>query len=376
MADHHELDFEQPLEEIRRRIEELRATAEQSTFDLSREIEAMEEQYQSMARRVYSNLTAWQEVKVARHPLRPQTRDYLRTVFTDFLELHGDRAYRDDTAIVTGFATIGEHRVMLVGEHKGRTIEERHLCFAGCPHPEGYRKALLKMELAERFGLPVVTFIDTKGAYPGTGGEERGVGPAIAENLRAMSGLTVPIIVVVIGEGGSGGALGIGVGDRVLMLQHAYYSVISPEGCAAILWRDREKAPQAAAALKLTSRDLQKLGLIDEVVGEPIGGAHKNAGAMGRILRDAILRHLDELAGRPGEELVAERYRRLRAVGEWEEATESRLAEILGPREEPAAAPPAAVNADADADATAEPEADAAAKEDAESGEADGRSDA
>lgn len=338
MPDYNALDFDQPLEEIRRRISELRGTAEKCNLDLDHEIAAMEEQHQAMSRQVYANLTAWQEVQVARHPMRPQTRDYVRLCFEDCIELHGDRAYGDDKAIVTAFARLGEHRVMLVGEHKGRTVEERHVCFAGCPHPEGYRKALQKMALAEKFGLPIVTLVDTKGAYPGTGGEERGVGPAIALNLREMSRLQVPIIVVVIGEGGSGGALGIGVGDRVLMLQHAYYSVISPEGCAAILWRDAAKAPEAAAALRLTSRDLLGFGLVDEAVPEPIGGAHKDPETAARYLHEALVHQLDQLAGIPIADLVQTRYDRLRSYGEYEVATEARLAEILTP---PAPAEPA-----------------------------------
>ncbi len=331
------LDFEKPLEEIRRRIEELRQAAQHGQVDLHAEIEAMEQQQQSMVRRAYANLTPWQEVLVARHPMRPQTRDYLRTTFRNFVELHGDRAFADDHAIVTGFAEVGAHRVLLVGEHKGRTVEERRVGFAGCPHPEGYRKALHKMDLAEKFGLPVVTLIDTKGAYPGTGGEERGVGPAIAANLRRMSRLRVPVVIVVIGEGGSGGALGIGIGDRVYMLQHAYYSVISPEGCAAILWRDASRAPEAAAAMCIASRDLKRFELIDEIITEPVGGAHKDPEAMGRILGEVLARALDELCAVPIDDLLARRYERLRAIGQWEEATEDRLREILSPPPEPAA---------------------------------------
>lgn len=346
MADYNALDFDKPLEEIRTRIEELRGTADKCNLNLDHEIAAMEQQHESMSRQVYANLSAWQEVQVARHPSRPQTRDYLRLTFSDFIELHGDRSFRDDASIVTGFATIGRHRVMLVGEHKGRTVQERHLCFAGCPHPEGYRKALLKMQMAEKFGMPIITLVDTKGAYPGTGGEERGNGPAIAFNLREMSRLRVPIIVCVIGEGGSGGALGIGVGDRVIMMQHAYYSVISPEGCAAILWRDAAKAPEAAAALKCTSRDLLRLGLVDEAVVEPIGGAHKDPVRTGRFLRESLLRHLDALVDIPADKLLQERYERLRKIGEFEEANEARLAEVLGPppapEPEPVAEQPAA----------------------------------
>lgn len=325
------LDFEKGLDEIRRRIEDMRTTAEQCNIDLEQEILAMEEQHVAMARRVFASLTPWQEVQMARHVARPQTRDYINLTFNDFLELHGDRLFGDDGAIVTGFARVGEHRVLLVGQHKGRTVEERHRCMFGYPLPEGYRKALAKMQLAEKFGIPIVTLIDTKGAYPDIGSEERGVAMAIAVNLRDMSRLRVPIITVVIGEGGSGGALGIGVGDRALMLQHAYYATIAPEGCAAILWKSAAKAPEAAAALKLTSRDLLHFGFIDEVIPEPLGGAHKDPEAMGRSLRQALIRHLDELAQEDVASLVEKRYDRLRRIGDWEEATDERLAEVLSP---------------------------------------------
>jgi acetyl-CoA carboxylase carboxyl transferase subunit alpha len=352
MADNYTMDFEKPLEEIRNRISELRVTAEQSNIDIDHEISAMETQHESMARQVYANLTPWQEVQMARHPLRPQARDYAQKSFTDFLELHGDRCFGDDHAIFSGLATINNHKVMLIGEHKGRTIEERRLCYAGCPHPEGYRKALEKIKLAERFNIPVVTLVDTKGAYPGTGSEERGVGPAIALNLREMSLVKVPIVVVVIGEGASGGALGIGVGDRMLMLQHAYYSVISPEGCAAILWRDGGKAPEAAAALKLTSKDLKKYGLADEIVFEPIGGAHRDPAGMSKMLTNAISKNLDELCAMSKEELIEERYKKIRAHGDWEEASESRLKEIFGilDEEEPEEQTPVQASAEVTSD--------------------------
>lgn len=330
MANYRSMDFERPLEEIRKRIEELKIASEESSFNLDQEITSMENQQKAMARQVYANLSPWQEVQVARHPKRPQTRDYLDLTFSNFVELHGDRCFGDDQAMVTGFAEVGKHRVMLIGEHKGRDVHEVRICNAGCPHPEGYRKALQKMQMAEKFGMPIVTLIDTKGAYPGTGGEERGVGPAIALNLREMSRIRVPIVVVIISEGGSGGALGIGVGDRTLIMQHAYYSVISPEGCAAILWRDASKAPEAAAALRLTSRDLKKFGLATDIIIEPIGGAHKDPAAAGKSLREAIITQLDELITLPAKQLVEERYQRLCAIGEWEEASEARLLEVLG----------------------------------------------
>ncbi|MCC8190566.1 MAG: acetyl-CoA carboxylase carboxyltransferase subunit alpha, partial [Planctomycetes bacterium] len=267
------LPFEAPLRELKRRIDEMVANAEGSPA-LTQLLEPMRAQYAQIERQMYENLKAWQIVLVARHPGRPQTRDYTSLIFDSFEELHGDRMYGDDLAIVTGLGVIGGHRVMLIGQHRGRDVKERHLSNAGCVHPEGYRKALRKMKVAEKFGLPVVTFIDTKGAYPGIGSEERGVAVAIAENMREMSRLRVPVVCVVIGEGGSGGALGIGVGDRILMLRYAYYSVISPEGCASILWRDGNMKEEAAEELKLTSTDLLGFGLIDEVVPEPLGGAH------------------------------------------------------------------------------------------------------
>ncbi|MBN2711311.1 MAG: acetyl-CoA carboxylase carboxyltransferase subunit alpha [Planctomycetes bacterium] len=310
------LPFEQPLNELKMRIAELRKNAE-STPGLQTLLESMQEQSRQAEKQLYEELSPWNTVQLARHPKRPQVRDYVENTFDDFIELHGDRKYRDDLSIVTGFANLGHHRVMLVGQHKGRNVEERHLCHAGCPHPEGYWKALKKMQLAEKYKMPVVCLIDTKGAYPGVGSEERGVAIAIAENLMEMSVLKVPVVCCVIGEGGSGGALGISVGDRILMLRHAYYSVISPEGCASILWRDGEKKAQASAILKLTSRDLKERGFIDEVVDEPLGGAHRDPVEMGKILRDTLIRNLDELVKMPVDELVEKRYQKFRVFGEW-----------------------------------------------------------
>lgn len=316
------LPFEAPLRELKRRIEEMMASSAESP-ELKSLLEPMQAQYEQVERQLYDNLKAWQIVLVARHPGRPQTRDYVSLVFDSFEELHGDRMYRDDLAIVSGFASIGRHRVMLVGQHRGRDVKERHLSNAGCPHPEGYRKALRKMKLAEKFGMPVVTLIDTKGAFPGIGSEERGVAVAIAENMREMSCLRVPVVCVIIGEGGSGGALGLGVGDRILMLRHSYYSVISPEGCASILWRDGNMKAEAAEALRLTSRDLLKFGLVDEVVEEPLGGAHRDLRKMGDFLKAALTRNLDELAGVPVDTLVAERYEKFRRYGEFLEGAEA-----------------------------------------------------
>ncbi len=315
------LPFEAPLRELKKRIDEMAANAKDAP-DLRALLEPMRQQYGQIERQLYENLKAWQIVLVARHPGRPQTRDYTSLLFDSFEELHGDRMYGDDLAIVTGLGVIGGRRVMLIGQHRGRDVRERHLSNAGCVHPEGYRKALRKMRLAEKFGLPVVTFIDTKGAYPGIGAEERGVAIAIAENMREMSRLRVPVVCVVIGEGGSGGALGLGVGDRILMLRYSYYSVISPEGCASILWRDGNMKEKAAQELRLTSRDLYDFRLIDEVVPEPMGGAHRDLKRMAELLREAIIRNLDELSGKSPEELVAGRYEKFRAYGRFLEGVD------------------------------------------------------
>ena len=323
MADNEKelLPFEAPLRELKRRIDEMMTNSENSP-ELKSLLDPMKIQYAQIERQMYDNLKAWQTVLVARHPGRPQTRDYISLVFDSFEELHGDRMYRDDLAIVTGLGSVGRHRVILIGQHRGRDVNERYLSNAGCVHPEGYRKALRKMRLAEKFGLPVVTFIDTKGAFPGIGSEERGVAVAIAENMMEMSRLRTPILCVVIGEGGSGGALGIGVGDRVLMLRYSYYSVISPEGCASILWRDGRMKEDAAEELKLTSQDLLGYGLIDEVVPEPLGGAHRDLRQMGNFLRAAIIRNLDELVAVPLERLLEDRYGRLRRFGRYQEGVD------------------------------------------------------
>ncbi|MDR3211508.1 MAG: acetyl-CoA carboxylase carboxyltransferase subunit alpha [Planctomycetota bacterium] len=315
------LPFESPLSELKQRIDEL-LTGSTDSPELRALLKPMQEQYAQVEKQLYDNLKPWQIVMVARHPGRPQTRDYTSLVFDSFEELHGDRMFADDLAIVTGLASIGPHRVMLIGQHRGRDVHERHLSNAGCPHPEGYRKALRKMKLAEKFGLPVVTLVDTKGAYPGIGSEERGVAVAIAENLREMSRLRVPVVSVIIGEGGSGGALGIGVGDRILMLRYAYYSVISPEGCASILWRDGNMKAEAAEALRLTSHDLLKFKLVDAVVDEPLGGAHRDLKKMGNLLRDALISNLDQLVKTPLDRLLAERYQKFRRFGEFLEVTD------------------------------------------------------
>jgi acetyl-CoA carboxylase carboxyl transferase subunit alpha len=286
------------------------------------EVRQMRRQLASLKRKVYSNLSAWQTVLVARHPERPQTLDYIDLIIDEFVEMHGDRAIGDDQALRTGFARLGDFRVLLVGHQKGHTLKERNECLYGCAHPEGYRKALNKMRLAAKFRLPIVCLIDTPGAYPGIGAEERGQAQLIATNLLEMSRLATPIICVVIGEGGSGGALGIGIGDRISMLEHAYYSVISPEGCAGILWKEAndQTKPLAADALKLTARDLFRLRVIDDIIPEPLGGAHRDHREMGNILKAYLLRYLRELRAMPAEELLEQRYQKFRRMGVFDEA--------------------------------------------------------
>ena len=308
-------EFERPILELEDKIRDLEQLAESTGSDFSRELASLRDLRTKMVKQIYSSLDAWDRVKLARHPARPLTKDYIDLIFENFVELHGDRLFGDDQAVVTGFATLGGKRIFLVGHRKGRTTEARMRCNWGCAHPEGYRKALLKMKLAEKFGLPIVTLINTPGAYPGIGAEERGQAGAIAKNILEMSRLKVPIISVVIGEGGSGGALGIGVCDVLLILEYSYYSVISPEGCAAILWKDGEKAPEAAKALKLTATDLYKLKLVDEIVKEPLGGAHRDPPKMAFVLRDRILFHLKKLESLSIDELMRRRYKKYRNIG-------------------------------------------------------------
>jgi acetyl-CoA carboxylase carboxyl transferase subunit alpha len=322
------LPFEKPIAELQDRLTEIESSAA-APGGVSDEVRRMRKELDSLIRKVYSGLSAWQTVQVARHPNRPQTADYVDLVFDEFLELHGDRAFGDDRALTSGFARLGDFRTLLIGHQKGRHIEERGKCFFGCAHPEGYRKALAKMKLAERYRIPVVCFIDTPGAYPGIGAEERGQSMAIAVNLLEMSRLKTPIVCVVIGEGGSGGALGIGVGDRVGMLEHAYYSVISPEGCSGILWKDGDKSKElAAAALRLTSKDLSRLGVIDEVITEPLGGAHRDHHEMAQSLRSWLQRQLRELTALPLPDLVSGRHRKFRAMGQFLEEPAAAAAAI------------------------------------------------
>ncbi|MFY9348465.1 MAG: acetyl-CoA carboxylase carboxyltransferase subunit alpha [Orrella sp.] len=314
------LEFEQPLAELESKIEQLRFVQADSAVDISEEISRLQQKSQTLAKDIYGKLSAWQTALVARHPQRPYTMDYVREIFTDFHELHGDRMYADDQSIVGGLARFNGQPCMILGHQKGRDTKERTLRNFGMPRPEGYRKALRLMRLAEKFRLPVFTFVDTPGAYPGIGAEERGQSEAIGRNIFSMAELKVPIITTIIGEGGSGGALAIAVANTVLMLQYATYSVISPEGCASILWRSQDKAPDAAQALAITADRLKDLGLIDRVVNEPVGGAHRDPRVMARLLRRALSDALRQLTGLSAEELVEHRLKRLLAYGEFQEA--------------------------------------------------------
>src|SRR5256714_3878108 len=293
----HQLDFEKPIAELQAKLDELKKHPETHSLGISvdEEVALMQKKLEETKRQIFSNLSAWDRIKIARHPKRPFTLDYLETAFTGFNELHGDRLFAEDRAVVGGFACLGDHKVMVIGTQKGRDTKENILRNFGSAHPEGSRKALRLMRLADKSGLPILTLVDTAGAYPGIGAEERHIAEAIAVNLREMMLLEVPIIATVIGEGGSGGALGIGVADRVLILENAYYSVISPEGCAAILWKDRSAAPKAAEALKITAKHLLELGLVDEIVAEPLGGAHTDADRTAGTLRDTLIKHLQAL---------------------------------------------------------------------------------
>ncbi|QWV94571.1 acetyl-CoA carboxylase carboxyltransferase subunit alpha [Geomonas oryzisoli] len=312
------LDFEKPLAELDKKIQELLAFSTEGV-DLSVEVAKLEEKAEKMREDMFANLSRWQTAQVARHINRPFTLDYLSLIFTEFVELHGDRNFGDDHAIVGGLARLDGEPVMVIGHQKGRDTKEKVFRNFGMPNPEGYRKALRLMEMAERFKLPIITFVDTPGAFPGIGAEERGQAEAIARNLREMSRLTVPIIVVITGEGGSGGALAIAVGDRVLMLQHSVYAVISPEGCAAILWSDGTKGAQAAEALKLTAKDIKDLDVIDEIVPEPAGGAHRDHEAMAKNLHEALSRNLKELKGIAADELIEQRYQKFRKMSRFTE---------------------------------------------------------
>jgi acetyl-CoA carboxylase carboxyl transferase subunit alpha len=314
------LPFERPIYELETQLEQLEAQPN-PTPNTKDAVRNMRTEINRMKREVFSHLSPWDVVQVARHEARPQTLDYLELVFDDFVELHGDRAIGDDRAILTGFAKLEDRKVMFIGQQKGRNLEERQRHNFGMAHPEGYRKALLRMEMAAKYGLPIICFIDTGGAYPGIGAEERGQAYQIAFNLREMSRIDTPIVCVVIGEGGSGGALGIGIGDHVAILEFAYYSVISPEGCAGILWKHPKHADKAAAALRFTSKDLKALGIVDEVIPEPLGGAHRDHRRMAANLKGSLLGALDQLLSQPRAGLVDRRYDRFRKLGVFEEQT-------------------------------------------------------
>lgn len=312
------LDFERSIVEIEKKIEELKRFTINKGVDFSEEIKKLELKAESMKKEIYSNLTPWQRTLVARHIKRPKTLDYINMIFEDFIPLHGDRLFKDDPAIVGGLAKLDGSSVIVLGNQKGKDIKDSIYRNFGMAHPEGYRKALKLMKLGEKFKKPIISFVDTPAAYPGIGAEERGQAEAIAKNLREMSILAVPIIIVIHGEGGSGGALGIAVGDRILMLENAIYSVIPPEGCAAILWRDSSRAPEAAEALKLTAKDLLEFGIIDEIIKEPPGGAHRNYEESSKSIKLAIKKHLNELIGIPVDELLEKRYQKFRDIGKFE----------------------------------------------------------
>ena len=314
------LDFEQPIAELEAKIEELRYVGDDSEININEEVARLKSKSESLTKSIFSKLSPWQVARVARHEARPYTADYLSIISPDFQELHGDRMYADDPAIIGGVGRIDGKAVMFIGHQKGRDTKERVRRNYGMPKPEGYRKAQRLMTLAEKFSMPVVTFIDTPGAYPGVGAEERGQSQAIAQSLYLMAGLKTPIISVVIGEGGSGGALAIGVGDRLLMLQYAVYSVISPEGCASILWKSADKAEDAAAAMRITAASLSEFGLVDAVLEEPLGGAHRNPKAMAEVIRNALLKSIDEVENLPIEELLELRQQRLASFGHFKEA--------------------------------------------------------
>src|ERR1700756_5330221 len=311
----HPLEFEKPIIELEKQLEELKKHSKLQAIDLEREVQAIERKIEDTRKQIYQNLTAWQRVLIARHTARPFALDYLKLAFSDFIELHGDRLFGDDEAMPCGVATIGSYRCVVVAHQKGRDTKENIRRNFGSAHPEGYRKALRLMRLAAKFELPIITLIDTPGAYPGVGAEERHISESIAVNLREMMMLRTSIVAVVIGEGGSGGALGIGVADRVLMLENAYYSVISPEGCAAILWKHRSHAPEAAEALKLTARDLKDLNVIDQVIAEPLGGAQHDHEKAATNFKTTVLQQLDELRKRSKNLLLEERYQKFRALG-------------------------------------------------------------
>jgi len=320
----HQLDFEKPILELQRKLEDLRRHPENNAMGIrfEDEVAIIEKKIEETKRQIFAQLSPWDRIKIARHPKRPFSLDYVSTIFTDFCELHGDRLFADDHAMIGGFAKLGEHKVVIIGTQKGRDTKENIRRNFGSAHPEGYRKALRLMKMADKFGLPVITLIDTAGAFPGIGSEERHIAESIAVNLREMMLLEPPILAAVIGEGGSGGALGIGVADRVLILENAFYSVITPEGCAAILWKDRTAAPKAAEALKITAKDLRELGLVDEIIPEPLGGAHNQLDEMAATLKESLLRNLEELKKLSSSDRLKMRYQKYRSYGHFLEKKE------------------------------------------------------
>jgi acetyl-CoA carboxylase carboxyl transferase subunit alpha len=319
------LEFEKPISELEKKIQELKSCAASEHLDFTDELRVLEEKCEQLKRQIYGNLTPWQRVSIARHPQRPYTLDYIQALCTDFIQLHGDRSFSEDAALVGGLAMFEGRPVVVLGHQKGRTVQDSMRRNFGMPHPEGYRKALRLMKLAEKFNRPLICFIDTPGAYPGIGAEERGQARAIAINLMEMAALRTPIVCVVIGEGGSGGALAIGMGDRLLMCENAWYSVISPEGCAAILFRDAARASDAALALKLTAPELKGLGIIDEIVSEPQGGAHRDKAAFMEAMRGALVKNVSALQAMTFDQLLESRYQKFRSIGTWREAEAERV---------------------------------------------------
>jgi acetyl-CoA carboxylase carboxyl transferase subunit alpha len=324
------LDFEKPIIELEERIQHLKNPVPEDVIDHAGEIKALEEKLETVKNQIYGSLSTWQRVMLARHPKRPYTLDYVRMMVTDFVELHGDRAFADDKAMICGLGAVDGIPIAVIGHQKGRSLHENLDRNFAMAHPEGYRKALRIMKLAEKFGLSIVTFVDTPGAYPGIAAEERGQAEAIARNLREMSDLRVPVVCVVIGEGGSGGALGIGVANRILMLENSYYSVISPEGCAAILFRDASKAAEAAAALKITAQDLQKIGVVDEIIAEPLGGAHRDHQFTAEKIKASIVRHIKELQKLSPDNVARDRYEKFKRIGSFTDSPKaSKRKEII-----------------------------------------------
>lgn len=316
---HQPLDFEKPIYELEKKIEEFRQLSTSEGIDLSDEIARLEKKVKKLQEETFSNLGAWKIVQLSRHPERPYTYDYIYLLFNEFMEIHGDRRFRDDTAVVCGIGLLNDQRVVVIGEQKGRGSKDRALRNFGMPHPDGYRKAMRAMDIARKFNIPLVTFIDTPGAYPGIGAEERGQAEAISESILKLADIAVPTVGCILGEGSSGGALAIGLVDRMLILEYAVYSVISPEGCAAILWKDQSKAAQAADALRMTANELKKAGIVDEILPEPPGGAHNDPKAMAQTIKDALIRAITELKSIPVDELVKNRYSRYRSIGQYRE---------------------------------------------------------